>query len=114
MHTSPAEDCSHSASSFGRMQVRRGLIILKTSEGVYSDGKVDLTEIPKDVRDETRVLVTCLEPQALDLRVRGIDEAHAAELRARLTRVRRGLGLSRDGRVRRLRGCQSPFRNAVL
>ena len=58
--------------------------MLKTIEGVYRDGKVELMEVPKDVRDETRVLVTFLEPQAIDLRARGIDEAHAAELRARL------------------------------
>ena len=58
--------------------------MLKTIEGVYRDGKVELMEVPKDVRDETRVLVTFLEPQAIDLRARGIDEARAAELRARL------------------------------
>jgi hypothetical protein len=58
--------------------------MLKTIEGVYRNGKVELTEVPKDVRDETRVLVTFIEPQAIDLRARGIDEAHAAELRARL------------------------------
>jgi hypothetical protein len=58
--------------------------MLKTIEGVYRDGKVELTEVPKDVRDETRVLVTFLEAQTIDLRARGIDEAHAAELRARL------------------------------
>jgi hypothetical protein len=75
MHMSPAEDCSHSASSFGRMQVRRGAMMLKTIEGVYRDSKVELTEVPKDVRDETRVLVTCLEPQAIDLRVHPADWA---------------------------------------
>jgi hypothetical protein len=58
--------------------------MLKTIEGVYRDGKVELTEVPTDVRDETRVLVTFLEPETIDLRSRGIDEAHAAELRARL------------------------------
>jgi hypothetical protein len=47
-------------------------------------GKVELTEVPKDVCDEMRVLVTFLEPQPIDLRARGIDEAHAAELRTRL------------------------------
>jgi hypothetical protein len=31
-----------------------------------------------------RVLVTFLEPPSIDLRARGINEAHAAELRARL------------------------------
>ena len=58
--------------------------MLKTLEGVYRNGKVELAEVPKDVCDETRVLVTFLEPQATELRSRGIDEAHAAEMRARL------------------------------
>lgn len=58
--------------------------MLKTVEGIYRDGKVELMEVPKDVHDETRVLVTFLEPRGIDLRARGIDEAHATELRARL------------------------------
>jgi len=58
--------------------------MLRTLEGVYRNGKAELAEVPKDVCDEMRVLVTFLEPQATDLRARGIDEAHAAELRARL------------------------------
>ena len=58
--------------------------MLKTLEGVYRNGKVGLAEVPKDVCDETRVLVTFLEPQATELQSRGIDEVRAAELRARL------------------------------
>lgn len=58
--------------------------MFKTIEGFYRKGKVELAELPGDVRDETPVIVTFLEPKLLDLRLRGIDEAHAAELRARL------------------------------
>ncbi len=58
--------------------------MLKTIEGVYRDGKIELVEAPGDVRDETRVIVTFLEGRLIELRARGIDEAHAAELRARL------------------------------
>jgi hypothetical protein len=58
--------------------------MLRTIEGVYHNGKVELAEVPSDVHEEMRVLVTFLEPQPIDLRVRGIDEGHAAELRARL------------------------------
>jgi hypothetical protein len=58
--------------------------MLKTLEGVYRNGKVELAEVPEDVCDETRVLVTFLEPQATELRARGVDEVHAAEMRARL------------------------------
>lgn len=58
--------------------------MLKTIEGVYRNGKIELVELPPDVSDEARVLVTFLEPKIIDLRARGIDEARAADLRARL------------------------------
>jgi hypothetical protein len=58
--------------------------MLKSVEGVYRDGKVELTEFPGDVRNETRVIVTFLETSHIDLRARGIGEAQAAELRAQL------------------------------
>jgi len=58
--------------------------MLKSVEGVYRDGKIELTEFPGDVRNETRVIVTFLEIGHIDLRARGIDEAQAAELRAQL------------------------------
>lgn len=58
--------------------------MLKSVEGVYRDGKIELTELPGEVRNETRVIVTFLETGHIDLRVRGIDEAQAAELRAQL------------------------------
>ena len=57
--------------------------MLKTIEGVYRHGRIELTEAPSDVREETRVL-TFLDANLVDLRARGIDEAQAAELRARL------------------------------
>ena len=58
--------------------------MLKSVEGVYRDGKIALTELPEDVHDETRVIVTFLETSPIDLRARGIDEARAAESRAQL------------------------------
>jgi hypothetical protein len=58
--------------------------MLKSIEGIYRDGKIELVEAPSNVRDDTRVIVTFLEGGLIDLRARGIDEAHAAELRARL------------------------------
>ncbi len=58
--------------------------MLKSVEGIYRDGKVELLETPSDVQ-ETRVIVTFLpERGAIDLRSRGIDEAQAAQLRWRL------------------------------
>lgn len=44
---------------------------------------MELAEIPAQV-GQSRVLVTFLESKDIDLRTRGIDEAQAAELRARL------------------------------
>ena len=58
--------------------------MLKSVEGVYRDGKIELTELPEDVHDETLVIVTFLETSPIDLQARGIDEAQAAELRAQL------------------------------
>jgi hypothetical protein len=58
--------------------------MLKTLEGIYRNGKIELRETPSEVRDETRVIVTFLEPRSVNLRAHGIDEAQAAELRARL------------------------------
>ena len=52
--------------------------------GVYRDGKIELTEFPGEVRNDTRVIVTFLETRHIDLRARGIDEAQAAALRAQL------------------------------
>ena len=58
--------------------------MLTSVEGVYRHGKIELAKLPTHVRDETRVIVTFLEPGPIDLRARGIDEAQAAELRERL------------------------------
>ena len=56
-----------------------------TVEGIYRNGNVELLELPAAC-DETRVLVTFLEPTEIDLRERHIGEEHAADLRARLAR----------------------------
>jgi hypothetical protein len=58
--------------------------MLKSVEGIYRDGKVELLETP-DGLEEARVIVTFLPmPASVDLRARGIDEAQASDLRARL------------------------------
>ncbi len=59
-------------------------MMLKTIEGIYRYGKIELIEPLTDLPGEARVIVTFLEPQWLDLRSRGLDETQAAELRARL------------------------------
>jgi hypothetical protein len=67
-------------------KIGRG-IVLKSVEGVYRKGQVELAEVPGDVHDETRVIVTFLPSGIVNLRDRGIDEKLAAELRARLGAV---------------------------
>ncbi|MDP7133568.1 MAG: hypothetical protein QF437_23940, partial [Planctomycetota bacterium] len=55
--------------------------------GFYRNGKVELAETPEDV-SQAKVIVTFLADNGqVDLRERGIDEAQAAELRARLRAV---------------------------
>ena len=58
--------------------------MLKSVAGMYRNGKVELTEAPVNVPNETNVIVTFLEAGPIDLQTRGIDEAQAADLRARL------------------------------
>jgi hypothetical protein len=36
--------------------------MLKTIEGIYQDGQIQLTELPQDVSGHVQVLVTFLEP----------------------------------------------------
>lgn len=57
---------------------------MKSVEGVYRNGKVELLE-PLAEAEGSRVIVTWVQsPGALDLRDWGIDEAQAAALRRRL------------------------------
>ena len=53
-------------------------------EGVYRDDRVELSEVPGSVAEDTRVIVTFLENRQVDLRARGIDEEQAARLRTQL------------------------------
>lgn len=55
-----------------------------TIEGIYRDGKIELSEAPKDVSEGARVVVTFPSSDTIDLRERGINKAQAADLRARL------------------------------
>lgn len=53
-------------------------------QGIYRSGKVELTDVPANMPDETPVIVTFLSENAIDLAKRGIDIALAAEQRSRL------------------------------
>jgi hypothetical protein len=58
---------------------------MKTVDGIYRAGKVELSEIPSDINDNTQVIVTFLEPNAVDLKARGINKAEAEALRGQLS-----------------------------
>ena len=58
--------------------------MVKSVEGVFRDGKVELLE-PAPTAGEARVIVTFLAgPGDVELSPRGIDPARAADLRGRL------------------------------
>ena len=57
--------------------------MLRTVEGIYHNGEIELLEKPTGI-DEAHVIVTFLPNGMVDLAARGIDEAQATDLRARL------------------------------
>ena len=63
--------------------------MLTALEGIYRNGKIELSEIPTGVADEAQVIVTFVQQSAsashrVTLRDYGINPDQAAELRARL------------------------------
>ena len=40
--------------------------MIKTVEGIYQNGKIELTNLPQNISDHTQVLVTFLEPGQID------------------------------------------------
>jgi hypothetical protein len=57
--------------------------MLKSVEGIYRDGKIELLE-PLDEPDGSRVIVTSIRSGSGDLRQRGMEAPQAADLRRRL------------------------------
>jgi hypothetical protein len=74
---------SHGTATISGCREMGGRNVLKSVEGVYRDGKVELTEIPTEII-EARVIVTFLPAGEVRLKDRGIDPDQAASLRARL------------------------------
>ena len=62
--------------------------MLTSVKGICRNGRVELTEYPADVRDETQVIVTFVETGEIDIRTRGIGAAEAAELREKSGKFR--------------------------
>jgi len=54
-----------------------------TVEGTYKDGKIEVRGVPDQIR-ESKVFVTFVEPNLVDLGARNIGESQAADLRFRL------------------------------
>jgi hypothetical protein len=40
--------------------------MIKTIEGVYQNGQIELSELPQDINSSAQVLVTFLDPEKLD------------------------------------------------
>jgi len=58
--------------------------MISSIQGIYRKGKIELTRKPKNIGDQTTVIVTFLDSGAVDLRKRGISKAQAKILRAQL------------------------------
>ncbi len=59
--------------------------MLTSVEGLYQKGIIEISEIPTDIPDGTRVIVTFLKPSEVDLESYGINKAQAEILRTSLT-----------------------------
>ncbi len=57
--------------------------MMTSVQGIYREGRIELSEPPKDIHGPTPVIVTFLNGGGVDLRERGISEPQAAELRER-------------------------------
>jgi hypothetical protein len=53
--------------------------------GVYRKGKIELEQQPKNITDETRVIVTFLNSGSVNLRKRGFTKKQTEQLREQLS-----------------------------
>jgi len=58
--------------------------MLTTVEGIYRNGRVELAENPNNAMDGTRVIVTFVGTNTIDLASQGIDKTQAEILRTNL------------------------------
>jgi hypothetical protein len=56
------------------------VINMLTVEGIYKNGKVELLEVVSEA-EQSKVLVTFLEKNDIDLKILGVDRDEAVELR---------------------------------
>jgi uncharacterized UPF0146 family protein len=55
--------------------------VLTTVEGVYRDGRIELKNLPSNVAEEARVIVTFVDSNDVDLATHEIDRSQAEALR---------------------------------
>jgi predicted translin family RNA/ssDNA-binding protein len=55
--------------------------VLTTVEGIYRDGRIELKNLPSDVAEESKVIVTFVDSDDVDLANREIDKSQAETLR---------------------------------
>ncbi|MBE9193000.1 hypothetical protein IQ230_22135 [Gloeocapsopsis crepidinum LEGE 06123] len=58
--------------------------MLVSVEGIYHNGRVELREAPNNIPEGTRVIVTFVGSNEIDLESQGIDREHAKVLKANL------------------------------
>ena len=58
--------------------------MLMSVGGTYRKGRIELNELPDNVREEAQVIVTFLHENEVDLRAHGIDRETAAKIREQL------------------------------
>ena len=58
--------------------------MLTSVEGIYRNGRIELTEQPTDAYEGSRVIVTFVRSDEIDLAAQGIDRTQAEVLQANL------------------------------
>lgn len=57
---------------------------MTSMEGIYRNGKIELSQLPTNINDETRVIVTFIESNDIELSDYGINRLQAEALRSKL------------------------------
>jgi hypothetical protein len=59
--------------------------VLTTVEGIYRDGRIELKNLPSNVAEEAKVIVTFVDNDVVELAAHGIARSQAEILRNTLT-----------------------------
>ena len=58
--------------------------MLKTMDGLFHNGKIEFSDIHFNIPNNSKVVVTVLEDDSINLNDRGINKSDAVELRSKL------------------------------